>query len=362
MVIAPLIATAQDTLIAVTNGKLWGFMRQSGDTIIKPKYQQVNPFSEGLASAKFRGRWGFIDRQGKEITPFKYDPMYDGGKDYASYSLSEGKAAVRSGGKWGFIDKTGKEVIPLIYLEASNFYKRSAKVRTTQRELLINHSNQNLLIRPYDPGLMFMSDRAAVSLNKKYGFIDRTGREVVPLKYDNAWWYEEGFAVVTKGGKDSFINMQGKEVIPFKYEKIYSFSNGLAQVQEHTNGPWGFINYQGEIVIPLEYQNAFSFERGVALVKKGGAWGLIDTSGKQVTPFKYEEDGIEMLLMGQRFPGGLIALMHQGKYGYVDVKTGKEITPFKYERAWGFYADTAAVMLNGKWGRIDRDGKETFPK
>ena len=37
------------------------------------KYDWVNNFFEGLASVKLNGKWGFIDKTGREAIPCKYD-------------------------------------------------------------------------------------------------------------------------------------------------------------------------------------------------------------------------------------------------------------------------------------------------
>jgi len=58
------------------------------------------PFSAGFANAKLIDKWGFVDIDGKEVTPFKYDKV-----SYMHY----GYAKVESDGKYGFIDKNGTE-------------------------------------------------------------------------------------------------------------------------------------------------------------------------------------------------------------------------------------------------------------
>ena len=68
------------------------------------KYYQAEAFSEGLAPVKLRenGRWGFIDKSGKQVIAFKYE--------YA-WPFSDGLAAVVVNNKVGYIDRTGKLVI-----------------------------------------------------------------------------------------------------------------------------------------------------------------------------------------------------------------------------------------------------------
>ena len=55
-----------------------------------------------------------------------------------------------------------------------------------------------------------------VKLNKKYGAIDQTNKEIIPLKYDDIWSFNEGLSVVKLNGKWGYIDKTGKEVIPLK--------------------------------------------------------------------------------------------------------------------------------------------------
>jgi hypothetical protein len=80
----------------------WGLIDKTGKEIVPPKYDNAGGFKEGLAKVKLNGKWGFIDKTGKVIVPPKYDD---------AWSFSEGLAKVKLNGKWGFIDKTGKEIV-----------------------------------------------------------------------------------------------------------------------------------------------------------------------------------------------------------------------------------------------------------
>ncbi|MFM8430606.1 MAG: WG repeat-containing protein, partial [Holophagaceae bacterium] len=52
------------------------------------------------------------------------------------------------------------------------------------------------------------------------------------------------------GGQWGFVDETGKEVIPLKYDKAQFFSDGLARVR--LDGKWGYIDKQGRN-IPEEY-------------------------------------------------------------------------------------------------------------
>jgi len=48
---------------------------------------------------------------------------------------------------------------------------------------------------------------AKTSLNHKVGFIDKTGKVIVPPKYDEASDFHEGLARVKLNGKDFYIKV-----------------------------------------------------------------------------------------------------------------------------------------------------------
>ena len=77
----------------------YGFRLKSTRNVIVPaKYDSIGSFNEGMAWVKLNGKYGFIDKTGKEVISLKYD---------FARAFSEGLAAVRLNGRWGFVDKTG---------------------------------------------------------------------------------------------------------------------------------------------------------------------------------------------------------------------------------------------------------------
>ena len=77
----------------------------------------------------------------------------------------------------------------------------------------------NVCLDKYDCVCNFEEGLAAVCLNGKWGFIDKTGKEVIPCKYDNAWKFQDGLAKVELNGKYGFINPKGKEIIQLIFDE-----------------------------------------------------------------------------------------------------------------------------------------------
>lgn len=201
----------------------------------------------------------------------------------------------------------------------------------------------------YDTVWGFSEGFARVKKSDKMGFIDKTGKELTPLQFSEAGDFCEGMAAVKKGGKTGYIDTTGKEVIPCAYDDGYGFFQSLAAVKK--GGKWGYIDKTGKEVIPFQYDDATPFLQGLAAVKKSGKWGYIDKAGEVVIDFTYDEVG--------GFANGLTAVKQDGKWGYID-KTGELVIPCKFEGA-GYFSDGLAPVLQDKWGYIDTTGKIVIP-
>ena len=103
------------------------------DKLIKSfNYQFVYPFSEGLARVEAAdGKWGYIDKEGKEVISPKYEISWYFGKNTESLRIpsgivynydydyegefSDGLIVVIKDGKAGVINQEGEVIIPTIY-------------------------------------------------------------------------------------------------------------------------------------------------------------------------------------------------------------------------------------------------------
>ena len=249
----------------------------TGQVLVAPKYDFADHFSEGLALVRLNDKYGFIDKNGKEVTPFKYDLAYD---------FCEGLALVELNGKYGFIDKKGKEITSLKYDDAYDFFEGLAWVELNDKYGFIDKKGKVVIPLKYDWASSFSEGLVSVGLNGKWGFIDKKGKVVIPFKNDWSGWgsyFREGLAMVTLNGKCGYIDKTGAVVIPFKYDVADNFREGLASVK--LNGKWGYIDKTGSVVIPLKYEDDYGeryFRNGVTNVRLNGERITIDKKGNQV--------------------------------------------------------------------------------
>jgi hypothetical protein len=145
-----------------------------------------------------------------------------------------------------------------------------------------------------------------------------------------------------------------REILKKANEKYHSvatsFTNGRAWVE--LDGKYGFIDdKRGEIVGEMKYDTVWSFDEkldGLALVKENGKSYYIMKSGGR---WRYEEAYL--------CDEGLIPVMKQGKWGYINKKE-KKIIPLQYDTAWSFnqHLDGLALVKSADngWHYIKSDG------
>ncbi len=246
------------------NNKGWGYASKSGAMAIQAQYKSIwtGDFHEGLASvcmsedwSNYWGPWGFIDKTGKVIIPGKFAMRtypYNCPPEF-----SEGLAAIEEwngNGKYGFINHEGKFVIPAQYEDACNFSEGLAAVKIDGKWGFIN--KKGVLVIPakfsgdHQQYHGFKDGMALVGwINNKDGkwyhaFIDKTGKMVFSLKQKGitkASNFSEGLAAVEINGKWGFVDKTGKLVIPAIFESCGNFHEGLAWVR--VNNLYGYIKY-----------------------------------------------------------------------------------------------------------------------
>src|SRR2546428_11275103 len=82
--------------------------------------------------------------------------------------------------------------------------------------------------RSFDTGGLF----PIISKDRKWGYIDKTGKMIIQPQFEDIRFFSEGLACVTVDGKKyGYIDKTGSFVITPQYDAALSFSNGRAAVQ-----------------------------------------------------------------------------------------------------------------------------------
>jgi hypothetical protein len=337
-------------LIPYRRGKKWGFCKHDKEIIVDFIYDEVQPFSEGLAAVNRKGKWGYIGETGSELIECKYDTasLFNGGLGLVSINY-----------KKGFIDKSGSTIIPCKYFRTTSIGDELIGVTefTILQEILLS--------------LRLVSDNIYYNwiINSKSKpliccYIDKKGNQVFSSEFTSIGPFKEGLALVELNSKYGYIDKTGKIAIPCKFYKASSFDNDLAGVKifkqsKSLETSTMYINKKGVVQFECKYDDVFSFSEGLARVEVNGnsfigKSGYINQKGEEVIPCKYDE--------ANDFAEGLAAVGLNGKYisakyGYID-KSDNLIISFKYDSADDFKNGIAKVRLNGLYGYINKHGVE----
>src|SRR5712692_3711026 len=131
------------------------------------------------------------------------------------------------------MDRTGKLIIEAKFEDAEGFSEGLAPVKV----------KGELVWCPPEEG----GNRSGSTM--RYGYIDRTGKLVIPVQFESAEPFSEGLAAIRNCGQASFINKTGKTVIS-GFTDASSFSAGLARVQTLRNGNLltSYVDKTGKVV------------------------------------------------------------------------------------------------------------------
>ncbi len=303
----------------------------------------------------------------KELEPWPYDNIiYTGG-------FSEGLAAVvidagNNAYRLGYIDKTGHEVIPC-GIEASNRFYHS--------------------LHAFSEGL------AAIYLDGKWGYIDRSGQTVIPIKYEQVSPFSGGLAVVQLHGRTGCIDRTGKEIVPCQYNDVRNFADEAVVAENISETSYRtylheltFFDKTGKRISERKYfyetettygkRSTLDFSDGpvpmYANINGEKEWSYIDGTGKEVICLNDRESWPTnySVYEAYRFSEGIaiVRLRRQTGpewYQYKNVlidKTGQVIVALEkyYEIIRDFHDGMAAVKSGDyKWGFIDTTGTEVIP-
>jgi len=262
----------------------------SGEIVFRADYQEISPFTDGVAIGRIQEAYFLIDRKGQRIIdePFEHiSKPVDGQIRVRQRGLEgvlttsgswlikptwkkvhpffEGMARFLNKTGWGYLDRNGKIALAGPYDMAGNFHNGRAVVADAQGFYLIDskgikqsenyeymiYANENRWIANNAEGSSMIDDRGAVLTEKKFhqlykysegiagcmiddlwGFIDRSGQEVIPLSYVLVWPMTNGKARLAGNGHyyiwDKDTGLMGQMGA---YTEVRAYSEGFARVQ-----------------------------------------------------------------------------------------------------------------------------------
>ncbi len=303
------------------------------------------------------------------------------GSDFWKYVDLKGNVLIDK--EYPLTDAFSPEGIAVVaYPKKDNYYLINLKGEEIETEIK-GFSVKNVLglgVKGFADGLL------PVSVNKKWGCLNTSGKIAIPLKYDNISEFDHGYGVgrivkefyvlnrkgketpvkiadlkdvkrfhenlatyVTLAGLQGFIDTTAAIAIPAKFMDVGDFYGGLA-LAKNTDGLFGYINHKGEWVIEPSFKSAKDFDPvgGLARVNKGEAWMYVNKKGETFA-FSISESYDD-------FVEGFCKGKSTALFGFFNTKGEWVIKP-QFEGARDFKNGYAAAKSNGLWGIINQKGE-----
>jgi len=327
----------------------WGYLDTLGQVVVKPAYTFAWDILNGAGLVNCAGKWGMINRSGRELIPCQYDKI--------EFLENTGNRMVRvylEQPKYGLIDTLGQLTVSAIYEEIGSFADGRLAVKRQGLWGFVDRYGLEVIPCRFKEVLNFSEGKAAARLGNKWGFIDINGDTAVPFVYLHAGNFQQGVAWVETPQGVGYIDIQEKFIIPATFDRAYDFSGGTARVV--VNQEYGLIDQTGRYLLKTRFADISAFnEHGLAIVKYGkdqGRYGIINQVGEIITTAEYKSIN--------PYNEGLAQVKTKQGFGFIDTM-GRLVIDAIYTKVGDFHEGRATVQQNNKCGFIDQYGKLIVP-
>ena len=330
------VNTKADKLYSIIVNEKWGFIDKTGKVIVEPRYDFIEEFKDGYAAVFVGDKMGFIDLTGNLVIEPQFEALV--------FGFDDGYAIVEKDNVIFLIDTTG-EIMHSTIEKPEDFLTDEENSYFEEKWGFLENSEIHD-IGTFNDGLASYQDE-----DRKYGYIKKNGEIIVDPIYDKAASFSEGLAVVTKDDKAGFIDTTGKIVIPLQFkDEVGEFKNGMAKIEIEDR--YGFIDRTGNFRIKPIYDEVTDFEEGLAAVKTNNKWGFVNSEGEFVIKLQYMNIGV--------FYHGLAPVLVDGKWGSINKKGEIVVQPQFYDRVYFDENGIGYVDTGGRWGYINKKGEIQF--
>lgn len=357
---------AQPNLIPYRKGNKWGYCDKNKQIIINPQYQSAGFFvlinGRKLAKVKKQGKYGFIDDKGSLFEQCNYDDIHH---------LTHNLFTIKKENNW-YLKPENKAIRPTKY-DSIFVYGAYLKVLRKQKSGLLNVKGKTVIPLKYDKiSSTLTSNIYKLSADGKKGLFDlKKEKLILPLQYEDIVVYDNDDSfVVHQDNRVGVVDPNNKWIIPPFYNRIYKDFGSKYYIVR--NGlKTGCIDNKGRTIFKTQYGRiTYDAKSHQFAVWKGNQEAIFNEKGKMIQPFKFKElpevvevpDEEEVIEIEVDLNVFLYkAFQIKNKWGFKDEESGKVIIQCKYDavKQYNQY-NLAMVKINGKWGYIDRNGKEYF--
>jgi len=312
---------------AVSNkGGLWGVIDKKGQEVLPHRFLTISPCSEDLIVAQdLNNRFHVFDRSGILV---RDSLTYDLHNAYRS-----GRALVGNKGRYGYVDPNGKEVIPMDFTAAGDFENGLAIVALDELWGIIDTNGSEIVPIQYQNVWHPKSGMIRVRQANKYKFIDFDTKAPIKDSYVMATDYQDDYAIVNDGDKYLIMDKKG-ETRPLPYSLVDH--GGEGKWMYATDARFGFLNNDGTVLCPPQYDLVMRYQEDRAGYAIADAWGYLDEKGQRVIVPQYP--------LVWDFVDGYARMINQNGFGFMN-KQGENVMPSRYMEVRDFSEGLARIQV-----------------
>jgi hypothetical protein len=396
------------------SGDLVGLIDSLGNIVLPTVYTGIFPVNDDLLVTK-NSKCGIINKKLEAILPVEYDHYDIPTETDIVFSLKDKVSCVYNIPQRKIFRMSEYDWIDYDWLERARGHTetntkevRLIPVRKGQKTGLLNAGFREVVAPIYDYCIpLFRDGLARVNRDKKWGYINSRGEEVIPSRYEDATDFYQGRATVildgaricinTKNNKtdscydamskwevtpelgargtlikglrivrrqqfEGVIDSSGRIVVPLIYDDVtgirddkekIGFMQGFYKVRRFKK--YGVIDREGKEVLPCEYDYIadFTTELNMTVIGKNEQYGVVDRSFKEILPVKYEGLSPNQIR-------GKVIFTEKKLYGWMEID-GTVIVPAQYDEVNWMYDGKIRVKKGKSVGIVDVHGKEIIP-
>ncbi|MGI9242897.1 MAG: WG repeat-containing protein, partial [Verrucomicrobiales bacterium] len=356
------------------NPKKWGFFDRTGKLVVPYKWDKVRYHQNGRAMVRNEGKWGIIDRAGKLVSELRWEDCGD---------FHEGIARVKEGGKWGFVNREGSLVIACIWDEAKDFSGGLAFVKQGERWGIIDSTGQVrggyrwARIGSFTRGFAAVSVRAVASRDYNasrlgWQFVDTDGKVAIsstdkirclynPPRFsdlgptailDNRSFADRNGNIISTNDYRLRLPTAGQNssylIDPVIQEGLYLSRSATGNGDYLSSVPTEIITADGEPLLSVEAASAANLDAATIPARSRAKRGLMDTAGNILVEPVW--DDVRIISTDR------VLFRSGGKWGLAD-RSGKVIFEPSWDEVGGnyfyYWTSTSAIVKNGgKFGLV----------
>ncbi|WP_317501127.1 WG repeat-containing protein [Flavobacterium sp. DG1-102-2] len=260
-------------------------------------------------------------------------------------------------GKMGVMDSLCSITAPATFdyteINCNGAIEAGMKVKGIMKRGYIDKSGKILIPFIYDDVYNACDSKlVVVGINNKKGAVDFSNNVKIPIEYNYITDANKDMYIVEKNKRYAVFDVEGKAITGFDFTDMERYYDGAAYVVLPDKSVT-MIGLDGkQLFTALKGYNLDIYKSGIAKIRntKTGLYGFIDKSGNFIIPCDYKdaEYGEELVTLKKGSKWGLYTRGH------------KAITALRYEYIFPT-EHNLYVVKDKNWGIIDASGNEIIP-